>query len=88
MIINTPTTISLGLVLYYGSFFLATVFLLGAIKGLTGVKDDLASYMVFGVMVVFILLFWLIGTKVALSLYIPGSIRDQISNISSLMRMF
>ncbi|MCR2048423.1 hypothetical protein NSB25_14100 [Acetatifactor muris] len=88
MIINTPTTISLGLVLYYGSFFLATVFLLGAVKGLTGVKDDLASYVVFGVMVVFILLFWLIGTKMALSLYIPGSIRDRIGNISSLMRMF
>ena len=88
MIINTPTTISLGLVLYYGSFFLATVCLLGAVKGLTGVKDDLASYVVFGVMVVFIILFWLIGTKMALSLYIPGSIRDRIGNISSLMRMF
>ena len=88
MIINTPTTISLGLVLYYGSFFLATVFLLGAVKGLTGVKDDLASYVVFGVMVVFIILFWLIGTKMSLSLYIPGSIHDRIGNISSLMRMF
>lgn len=88
MIINTPTTICLGLVLYYGSFLLATIYLLGAIKGLSGVKDDMASYIVFGVMVVFIFLFWLIGTKLALPLYIPKDVRNYFDNINSLMRLF
>lgn len=71
--------VGIGLGLFYGSILLAMIFLLDAVKGIPNMQDNKASYVVFGVTIVFIVLFMLIGTKVALNMYIPKSIRDIMS---------
>lgn len=71
--------VGVGFALFYGSILLAMIFLLEAVKGIPNMQDNKASYAVFGVIVVFIILFMLIGTKVALNMYLPKSVRDMMS---------
>lgn len=72
---------TIGFALFFGSILLAALFLEGAIRGLENAQHDKATYVVFGVIVIFVLLFLLIGTKLALGMYVPRDL-----NITNLLR--
>lgn len=76
--------VGVGLGLFYGSILLAMIFLLEAVKGIPNMQDNKAAYVVFIVTIVFAVLFMLIGTKMALNMYLPKAIRDMMSGDSIL----
>ena len=65
-----------GMVVFFGSFFVVTLFYVGAIKGLGNASDDKAIYMVLVIMLLFVLFFYLLGGKVAFGWYLPSSLKD------------
>lgn len=69
-----------GLFLFYGSILLTTIFLLEAIRGLGNVPEDKVVYAVSGVVVVFVILFALIGTKLAFGMYLSGELSSQFNS--------
>ena len=72
---------AIGFAMFFGSILLTALFLAGAIKGLENAQDDKAIYAVFGVIVVFVILFLLIGLRLALGMYVPSEL-----NLTNLMR--
>lgn len=67
-----------GLGLYYGSILLVAIFLLEAIRGLGDVPEDKVVYAVSGVIVVFGILFVLIGSKMAFGMYLSKEFTNQL----------
>ena len=72
---------AIGFALFFGSILLTTLFLVGAIRGLENAHDDKSTYVVFGIIVIFVILFLLIGTKLALGIYFPKDL-----NATTLLR--
>lgn len=75
---------ALGFGVFFGSVLLALAFLLESVKGVEGVKDNKALYMVFIVMAVFIVIYLFVFSKV-IGLYLP---KDFSSGLSGLMNFF
>lgn len=65
-----------SLAVFYGAILLAMLFFVGSIKGLENATEDKSIYTVFIVLLVFIILFYFIGGKMALGLYLPSGLKD------------
>ena len=78
---------ALGVVLFTGSTWLAMAFLIVAVQGIEGMKDNKALWSVVIVVMVFLLIaLFLFGAS--FGLYLPASLRNNISNLNSLLKLF
>lgn len=64
----------IGLCVFWGSILLTALFLVGALKGLSNASDNKAVYVALAATVLFTFLFCLIGSKLALGMYIPDNL--------------
>lgn len=78
---------ALGVVLFTGSTWLAMAFLIVAVQGIEGMKDNKALWSVVIVVMVFLLIA-LILFGASYGLYLPASLRENINNLGSLINMF
>lgn len=77
-----------GIVIFYCSGLLGLCFMLSAIRGIEGMGDDKAVYLVFVVTIVFMLISSFIASKAAI-LYLPDALRDLMEgNWLSLLEQF
>lgn len=77
---------ALGLLLFLGSTWLAMAFLLEAIKGIEGMKDNKALWTVFIVIIVFLMISMVLFSACA-NLYLPAKLRDNLDNIGSVLNL-
>lgn len=78
-----------GLGIFYGAILLAMLFFVASIKGLENVGDDKAIYTVFVSVIIFMILFYLIGTNMASGMYLPSNLKASgwTGLLNSLQRM-
>lgn len=77
-----------GIVIFYCSGLLGLCFMLSAIRGIEGMGDDKAVYIVFVVTIVFMLISSFIASKAAI-LYLPDALRDLMEgNWLSILEQF
>lgn len=79
---------AVGIVIFYCSGLLGLCFMLSAIRGIEGMYNDRAVYIVFAVTIVFMLISSFIASK-AVILYLPDALRDLMEgNWLSLLEQF
>lgn len=64
-----------GLVVFFGSSIVVALFYVGALSGLGSASADKAVYIVLAIMLIFALLFYLLGAKLAFNWYFPSNLK-------------